>query len=124
MIRRLLLWLPPLVYMAAIYHLSSQSNPLPAVTALFWDKALHAVEYGGLAILLARACAGEGISHRWAWAIAVIATSSYGASDEWHQLFTPGRSSDIHDWVADSIGGLMGAAVYLWAKSTDGSTEP
>jgi hypothetical protein len=22
----------------------------------------------------------------------------YGASDEWHQSFVPGRSADVHDW--------------------------
>ena len=44
--RRLLLWGPPILYMAFIFHLSSESRPLPALTAHVWDKLLHTIEYG------------------------------------------------------------------------------
>jgi hypothetical protein len=58
-VRRLLLWLPPLLYMALIFYLSSQSNPLPSLTTRIWDKGLHTVEYGVLGLLVCRAALGE-----------------------------------------------------------------
>ena len=54
---------PPILYMAAIFHFSSQSDPLPVLTEHIWDKILHTVEYTGLAILFFRALHGEGL-HR------------------------------------------------------------
>ena len=59
--RRATLWVPPLVYMGAIFHLSGESQPLPELTAHVWDKLLHLVEYAGLAVLLFRAVSGEGV---------------------------------------------------------------
>ena len=111
--RRLWLWVPPLVYMMIIFHLSSESNPLPALTEHIWDKALHFVEYGGLGFLLCRAILGEGAAFGAAALTAAVLTSLYGASDEWHQLFTPGRSSDVYDWFTDTIGGGLGVGAYL-----------
>jgi VanZ family protein len=109
--RRLHLWLPPLVYMAVIFHLSSESHPLPELTALVWDKLLHTIEYGGLGLLVCRALLGEGITRAKAALLALIVASLYGASDEWHQAFVPFRSSDVLDWVADTIGSMLGAGV-------------
>jgi VanZ family protein len=111
-VRRLSLWVPPLIYMAFIFHLSSESNPLPALTTRVWDKLLHLIEYGGLAALLCRALLGEGLGWLTGLLGAIVLTSAYGASDEWHQLFTPGRDSDIHDWFADTLGGAVGTIAY------------
>ena len=111
-LKRAWLWAPPVVYMAIIFYLSAQSNPLPVLTEYIWDKALHLVEYGGLACLLYRAIAGEGLHLTPAVLLALATTSVYGASDEWHQFFTPGRSADVHDWMADTLGGALGVAVY------------
>lgn len=112
------LWLPPLAYIALIFHLSSQSNPLPLLTENIWDKALHCIEYGGLAWLLCRALVGEGFGWAAAVLLAFIATSAYSASDEWHQLYTPGRSADIHDWLADTFGAAVGLGSYVGFAST------
>lgn len=98
---RLALWLPALAYMVLIFALSSESNPLPALTGHVWDKLLHLTEYGGLAFLFCRALAGEGLSWTAAIVGAAILTSAYGASDEIHQIFVPLRSPDVHDWFAD-----------------------
>jgi VanZ family protein len=110
--RRAALWLPPLVYMLIIFQLSSESHPLPALTAHVWDKLLHLIEYGGLGVLLCRALLGEGLAWVAAVTLAVVAASLYGMSDEWHQSFVPMRDSDIHDWFADTLGGMAGAVAY------------
>jgi VanZ family protein len=98
--------------MLIVFHFSSESQPLPAVTAHVWDKLLHLIEYGGLAALVCRALLGEGLGWLAAVAGAIVAASLYGASDEWHQSFVPMRDADIHDWVADTLGGMAGAVVY------------
>ncbi|MEP7304314.1 MAG: VanZ family protein [Acidobacteriota bacterium] len=124
-LRHLGLWLPPLLYMAAIFFLSSESDPVPQVTTHVWDKALHFVEYGGLALLLCRGLRGEGIGWTAALVMALVATSAYGASDEWHQSFTPGRSSDVRDWMADSLGAAIGlAATALVARPLSRKMPP
>ena len=107
------LWTPPVVTMLLIFHLSSESSPVPEITTLVWDKALHAIEYGTLALLFCRAFIGEGYGHVAAIGLAFAFTSAYAASDEWHQLFVPLRNSDLYDWIADSIGG--GAALAAFA---------
>lgn len=38
---------------------------------------------------------------------ALIFSSAYGASDEWHQSFVPGRLADAADWLADTLGAML-----------------
>ena len=105
-------WLPPLLYMAVIFGISSLPNPLPQVTARVSDRLLHVVEYGVLAALFARALTREGAGGRTTILAAIVMTSLYGASDEYHQAFVPGRISDVRDWIADTIGGVAGALAF------------
>jgi VanZ family protein len=109
---RAALWLPPILYMLAIFYVSSQSNPAPAVTAIVWDKLLHTTEYAGLALLLCRALRGEGLRWTAALAAAVVLASAYGSTDELHQRFVPQRNSDVRDWAADTAGASLGAFGY------------
>ena len=44
--------------------------------------------------------------------LAIGITSLYGISDEFHQFFTPHRSVDIFDWLADTAGAVT--AGFLW----------
>src|SRR5438045_2679362 len=107
------LWGPAVVYMALIFQLSSESAPLPGLTRLVWDKALHMVEYGGLALLLGRAFFGEGCSLWRAFFLGALTASLYGMTDEFHQLWVVGRQADVRDWLSDSLGGTWGAAGYI-----------
>jgi VanZ family protein len=114
-VRRALLWLPPFVYAVAIFTVSAQSDPMPALTAAVWDKALHWIEYGGFALLLCRAFRGEGCPWLTACLLAAFVASGYAISDEWHQSMVPGRNSDVRDWVADTIGAAFGVTSYWFA---------
>ncbi len=107
------MWVPPLVYMAAIFHFSSESQPLPMLTEHVWDKILHTVEYTGLAVLVFRALCGEGLGWWPSAVLTVTVVSAYGASDEWHQSFVPMRSSDVTDWLTDTLAGAIGVAAYV-----------
>ncbi|HTT70999.1 MAG TPA: VanZ family protein [Anaeromyxobacteraceae bacterium] len=104
-----LAWLAVLLYMGFIFYLSAQSDPLPILTKHVWDKLLHSIEYGTLGLLLALALRASGASEGTALLLAAAFASLYGASDEVHQAFVPLRDCDIHDWMADTLGGALGA---------------
>ena len=48
---------------------------------------------------------------KWAPAIAAALSSVYGVTDEFHQIFTPGRSCDPMDWLVDTIAATIGAII-------------
>jgi VanZ family protein len=75
--RRFLLWGPPIVCMALIFHLSSESAPLPEVTTFVWDKLLHFIEYGILAVLFYRAFTGEGLNGPTSALLALAAYATF-----------------------------------------------
>ena len=99
--KRWLRWAPALLYMAGIFVASAQpSVRLPRMDHS--DKVLHFAAYAGLGGLLAYGGARMG-------ALPLIAIGSlYGASDEVHQGFVPGRTPDLMDWVADTLGAIAG----------------
>jgi hypothetical protein len=109
--RALALWAPPLLYGAAIFWESSQAHPFPFVppAILMEDKLLHFAGYALLGALLYRAARGSGAGRARAVAIAVLGAAAYGATDELHQAYVPGRSMDLWDWVADALGAAAGA---------------
>ena len=43
----------------------------------------------------------------------VIITAAYAATDEFHQLFVPGRAGRLTDVCIDSLGGILGIIFYL-----------
>jgi VanZ family protein len=101
--------------MAAIFVASSiPGTKLPAPGLWRFDKVVHAVCFAVLAMLTYRAAR----TRRAGWAIGL--TSAYGAFDELHQRFTPKRSADPYDWVADTVGACAGAAVAtVWEVMRD-----
>jgi VanZ family protein len=114
--RALWLWGPVLVYMGVIFALSAMPEP-PAPPGVD-DKTQHFLAYGGLGLVTLRATAGgtlAGLSAPAAvaaWAIATL----YGATDEWHQGFVPGRSRDLLDLRADALGAALATGV-AWASA-------
>jgi VanZ family protein len=109
-------YLPALAWAAVAYWLSSLSNPLPFLPKeLFtFDRVLHAIEYAAGGALLAWALLPRG--PRAAFLLAALLTAAYGASDEIHQGFVPGRDADVGDWLADAVGGALGAAAVVRAR--------
>lgn len=114
---RKLLWLAPaLLEIAAIAFLSSRTTLMSMPSILDWDKLQHASAYGVLAGLLRLGFVrGLDFGESLASVTGVIGAAAYGIVDEVHQGFVPGRERDIHDWIADAAGALMGvAAIVLW----------
>ena len=102
-------WAAVALYAGLIFCLSSQENPLPQLTERLSDKVLHGVEYGVLGALLVAALRLTRVGPRAALIGAVALASLYGASDELHQAYVPGRLSDPRDWTADTVGAAIGA---------------
>lgn len=46
-------------------------------------------------------------------AYAAVVASAYGISDEFHQIFVPGRSCDPADWLVDTVAALVGSALVF-----------
>ena len=109
------MWGPVIAYMAALFYVQSLSS-LPSPPAGLTDKHEHFFFYGILAALALRALArGEWRGIRGATVIgAILISSLYGVSDEFHQRFVPGRTYDVLDMAADAIGSAA-AAGGLWA---------
>ena len=99
----------PLAWAAVILTLTSvPGSAVPEVGVQSADKLVHIVLYAILGALATRAMWGD-TRPFVAIAIAAAGASIFGAVDELHQGIVPGRSADLIDWVADSIGGLTGA---------------
>jgi len=104
---RLRAWLPAAAWAVTIFWLSSRSTiPGPKIPHL--DKAAHFGAYAVLGALLAFAADRS----RWPLAVAVALGVLYGASDEIHQMYVPGRSPDVLDWAADAAGVAAGCFLY------------
>lgn len=119
--RRASAWAPALAYMAAIFFFSAQSTfPAPIVDLLVFvkDKTLHVLEYALLTALFLRAARIEfpRACPIRAALYSALAAALYGLSDEWHQLYTPGRTADLGDWLADCLGAILLAALFLYYR--------
>src|SRR5712691_3684752 len=62
-----------------------------------------------------------GLLARWAFdglprasLLAVLLVSVFGATDEWHQSFTPGRRAAIDDWAVDTASAAL--AIFIWSR--------
>lgn len=115
---RLLSALLALIWMATLFYLSSQASIGLPLEFDGGDKLAHMAAYGLLASFMLGACArsSSGYSLRQV-ALVTLLASLYGLSDEWHQSFVPGRSADVLDLLADSLGAALTALLLrLWLR--------
>lgn len=105
-------WWPTVGLMAAIWWLSSQSDtPGPPLHHPL-DWAAHALAYLGLAYSLGRATGRRDA--------ALLIAVWFGAFDEVHQAFVPGRDAGIGDWLFDLLGALVGSRLATRAGQSPG----
>lgn len=75
------------------------------------DKVMHLGAFAGLAFLLGWVLAGSRPTWRVLAASWLIA-ACYAAVDEVSQMWIPGRSCDVQDWLADLAGAGLGLVCY------------
>ena len=107
---RLLGWGLALAWAAFLFFQSSSADAggLLSIFPEVPDKVAHAVAYAVLAAFLTL---GSGRP-----VLAVALAVAYGASDEIHQAFVPGRTPEVLDLVADAVGAVVGSAVAVWGS--------
>jgi VanZ family protein len=111
---RLRPWLPALLWAAVIFLLSAIPAPPEIGPRLpFKDKVGHVALYAVLATLIAHALRrAHALPLPKTALLAILITSAYGVTDEWHQRYVPRRSCDVGDWAADTLGGTLAAGLY------------
>jgi len=103
-------WLWAVAVVTVVFFASGRSH-VAAPGIVNFDKVAHALVFGLIATLVGRSLRRR--RHVW---MAIVLTSAYGMVDEIRQSFTPGRSVEIADWVADTSGACLAVTLYqLWA---------
>lgn len=97
-------------YCALIYWLSNQPSLVAPMWFEYQDKVHHAGAYGVMALLVWRNLhfVAQPVMRA---VLAVLFCSLFGVSDEWHQSFIEGRSSEVADWIADTGGAMLAIAL-------------
>ena len=110
-------YVPAILLLAMIFR----SSAIPG-TGMGWlvppfDKLMHGGTYtvlGAFFCLWFRNFRFEAKPLLYA-AVCVLFCVAFGALDEFHQSFVPGRTCSWDDLLADFVGGTFGVAIYvLW----------
>ena len=103
-------WLYPIA-LASMVVIASGRSHVASPPGINFDKLAHFSVFGLLGTLIARS---PGVS-RFRYAILIV--SLFGIGDEFRQSFTPGRSVEFADWMADSLGAAVAVTLYaFWPR--------
>jgi surface polysaccharide O-acyltransferase-like enzyme len=115
-------WTPVVLWMAFVYYSSSISGEdMLKIDIPNIDKLFHFIEYFVLGALLIRAFANSSdrTNFKFIFLLSILIAFIYGALDEFHQRFIPGRSPEIFDILSDIIGSLSGALLSMHKEKSD-----
>ena len=110
-------WGPALAMMVAIFIASSLPKaevPEFGVWDLVVKKGGHLAGYALLGAAYLRGLTNGGAATRRQMAAAVALAALYGATDEFHQLFVPGRGAAPLDVLIDALGATAGVVIRTW----------
>jgi VanZ family protein len=91
-------------------HVSLSESILTFLTR----KAAHTFIYFVLGILIYNVIKEYGFSTKKAILLSILFSIFYASSDEIHQLFVQGRSSEVTDVLIDSTGASIGVFVHYF----------
>ena len=118
-VRHFILYQFPAVLWAAIIFIASSmpASKLPKIAFLVSDKIVHGAVFFVFGLLVYRALEPKIRVDTIDWRRLLLSISAvviYGIIDEYHQSFVPGRTVDVLDASADSVGGVLsGIVIYL-----------
>ena len=119
-------WIPAVLWALLIFVLSSiPGASFPPSEFLTHDKLLHAAVYAVLGAFCFLA-----VPRSWSQKTSVLVfyagamATIYGLTDEFHQLFVPGRFADLRDVLADSVGGFVGAQAASMVLAAKAGGDP
>jgi len=105
-------WVPAIIVVSGIFWFSHQPR-WPDFALGFPDWQLHGIAYVVVGLTF-----WYGMGGGWKLPLessalleTLVLASAYGALDEFHQSFVAGRSATVADWMADSLGALIGLLV-------------
>jgi VanZ family protein len=115
-------WGPAALWAAVLFLLSETEPVSSGLWTLVNDKVAHLALY--LVLGVALAWGRHRARKKIPLGLLILAGMAYGASDEWHQSFVPGRTPSLGDFLADSLGvaigvGVAAALLARGAKETD-----
>lgn len=108
-------WTALAAFCGLIFWLSAQQSLPVAMHFEFQDKVQHALAYFAMEVCSWRAFRHLLADRRLLALVSVAYCSLYGISDEWHQSFVPGREPGVGDWLADTLGAALAAALLYLA---------
>lgn len=108
-------WVWPLLLAGTVLMCSgTRAIAVPEIDlVLSKDKIGHFLVFGLLATSIVRVpnLRNQGFK---GMAIAALITISFGGLDEFRQSFTPGRSVEFADWIADTLGAVVAVLAYRY----------
>jgi VanZ family protein len=111
----------PLLFMTIIFVLSSipgrpENGSLKFIVDIDpqLQNFLHIPLFGMLQILWLKALATMGMLGWKNVATCLVISLIYGVSDEFHQMFVPGRYASLTDLLLNLTGVIFGTFVFLW----------
>ena len=121
------------VFWAGLIFLSSSissfavvfGEPAGSAKSSGWiSGGIHVFIYFVLCLFLIRACLSMKISPGKVWLFSFLLSLAYGASDEVHQYFTPGREMHLSDWLLDALGSYLIVGIYSYREIRKKKTPP
>ncbi|MDR2462745.1 MAG: VanZ family protein [Verrucomicrobiales bacterium] len=112
-------WALFVLWLMAIFYASSLTDQetRPYIPTFALHKLAHFVAYGSGGVILALSLR---FSTRWGWGkiaiVSIAVVSVYGATDEFHQTFTPGRGPAARDWAIDTVSGAAWVGMLVALK--------
>lgn len=105
-------WIPIVIWALVIFTFSSQ--PSTRASQIHWQdfiikKSAHMFVFGVLCGFIYRALTNtfSKLPVKTAGYISIVCAAFYGMSDEFHQMFTPGREPTLRDVGFDTLGAII-----------------
>lgn len=80
----------------------------------FLSSIVHILSYLILCFLFIKSFIVSGVKRNKSIIYGFVLASLYGATDEWHQYFVPGREMHLGDWLLDVVGSFIVFSFYKY----------